>query len=58
MLSTWVIKSDSNIADIRDYLLKFVDDEYKLLVLKLSNPGDGAWHNLSPEIANWFVTEL
>lgn len=54
--STWIIKSDLSIVQIRDALKKHVDSNDKLLVLALS--GTGAWVGLNKNCSDWLTSNL
>lgn len=42
--STWIITSDKTCTEVRDYLLKHMDDDDRLFVIQSS--GIGAWKNV------------
>ncbi|MBF4508419.1 SinR family protein [Flavobacterium sp. JLP] len=54
--STWIIKSESNATDIRNYLKKFIDTNDKLLVVRLS--GESAWVGFSDDCSKWLKENL
>ena len=54
--STWIIKSDFSLVQIRDELKKHVDSNDKLVVLALS--GAGAWIGLDKNCSEWLATNL
>lgn len=54
--STWIIKSDLSVVQIRDALKKHVDANDKLLVLGLS--GVGAWVGLDKNCSDWLTSNL
>lgn len=41
--STWAIVTDSNAVDIRSYLLSFLDNDDRLMVIKSGQ--EAAWNN-------------
>jgi hypothetical protein len=49
--STWLIKSNSTAIEIRDYLIKHIDKNDKILVAQIS--GDGAWKGFDKTCADW-----
>jgi hypothetical protein len=54
--STWIVKSDFSLVQIRDELKKHVDSNDKLLVLGLS--GAGAWVGLDKNCSDWLTNNL
>jgi len=54
--STWIVKSDLNSEEIRDYLVPHIDKNDKLLVVKLS--GEGAWFGFNTEGSKWLKDNL
>lgn len=54
--STWIIKSDLSLVQIRDALKKHVDSNDKLLVLGLS--GAGAWVGFDKNCSDWLTSNL
>ncbi len=56
LLSVWIIKSPGPATSIRDNLVKHIDYDDKLLVVKLSS--EAAWIHLSDEISNWLKANL
>ncbi|MFL5894045.1 MAG: hypothetical protein ACJ76Z_02895 [Thermoleophilaceae bacterium] len=44
MLSTWIVVTDRSAEDVRDQLLRQIDEDDRLFVGPLSKPA--AWHNL------------
>ena len=45
--SQWVIVTSQSAVEVRNYLLRYMDDNDRLFVGKLAK--DAAWHNLVPE---------
>ena len=54
--STWIIKSDLSLVQIRDALKRHVDSNDKLLVLGRS--GAGAWVGLDKNCSDWLTSNL
>jgi hypothetical protein len=54
--STWIVKSDSEEADIRDALASYIDADESLLIVRLA--GQGAWAGLNQECSAWLVDNL
>lgn len=54
--STWIIKSDSTAAAIRDALKPHLDKNDELLVAKLS--GEGAWAGFNDSGSKWLKDNL
>lgn len=54
--STWIIKSNYTVVDIRNYLRQFIDGNDEILVVKLT--GDAAWYGFSAEGSNWLKKNL
>jgi hypothetical protein len=54
--STWIIKSDSTAAAIRDALSPHIDQSDELLVVELS--GVGAWVGFNAECSGWLKENL
>jgi len=54
--STWIVKSELSLVQIRDQLKKHVDSNDKLLVLGLS--GAGAWVGLDKNCSDWLTNNL
>lgn len=50
--STWIIETTETSTNIRDYCMKYIDQDDKLLVVKLAD-GMAAWYNLPIEVSNW-----
>jgi len=42
--STWIVVSDKTCAEVRDYLLEFMDDDDRLFVITSSR--ESAWKNV------------
>lgn len=53
--STWAIVTYQNTAQIRDYLLNFIDNDDRLFVIK--SGGEAAWQNAIAE-NNWLQQHL
>ena len=53
--STWAIVTYQNTAQIRDYLLNYIDNDDRLFVLK--SGGEAAWQNVIAE-NNWLQQHL
>lgn len=51
--STWIIKLDCDVADIRDALTPHMHASDQLLVAELS--GQGAWKGFNGECSDWLV---
>ena len=49
--STFIIKSNSNAVTIRDTLKYYIDNNDKILVVRLQ--GEGAWSNFDYNCAKW-----
>jgi len=54
--STWIIKSNSNVVQIRDHLTQYIDENDELLVVRLS--GEAAWTGFNTECSDWLKTNL
>ena len=54
--STWIIKSDSTAASIRDALLPHIDQNDELLVVLLT--GVAAWYGLNDSASTWLSNNL
>ena len=54
--STWIIKSDSSAASIRDSLKKHIDGNDELLVVRLQ--GEGAWAGFNTKGSEWLLNNL
>jgi hypothetical protein len=54
--STWLIVSDQNHAQIRDYLVQHIDNNDQLIVADLG--GRAAWHGFNDECSNWITNAL
>ena len=54
--STWIIKTDSTAAKIRDYLKQYVDSSDELLVVRLT--GEGAWTGFNDKGSKWLLDNL
>lgn len=52
--STWVVVSTNTSVEIRDYCRRFMDNDDKILVTKLT--GESAWWNLTANVSNWLKT--
>lgn len=53
--STWAIVTYQSTAQIRDYLLNYIDNDDRLFVLK--SGGEAAWQNVIAE-NNWLQQHL
>lgn len=49
--STWILDHPGSSIDIRDYLLDYIDENDKLVVIKCSR--DMAWHGIKPAWEAW-----
>jgi hypothetical protein len=54
--STWIIKTNSTAAQIRDALKPHVDSGDELLVVRLT--GEGAWAGFNQAGSDWLMTYL
>jgi hypothetical protein len=54
--STWIIKSNLTAEQIRDNLTPYIDDNDKLLVVKLFR--EAAWTGFDKNCADWLQTNL
>lgn len=54
--SCWLIKTDQDATKIRDYLLKYIDKNDKILVIKVTTPA--AWQALDKAVADWIHNNL
>ncbi len=54
--STWIIRTDSSAAQIRDYLQQFIDPNDELLVARLS--GEAAWRGIPERGSKWLRDNL
>jgi len=54
--STFIIKSNSSASKIKDYLLKFIDQNDELLVVRLT--GEGAWTGFDSICSEWLRDNL
>lgn len=54
--SIWIVKSQNTSESIRDKLLPYLDNNDKILVLKLS--GEGAWKGIPEECSKWLKEKL
>jgi hypothetical protein len=54
--STWIIKSDSSAAAIRDALMPHIDKNDELLVVQLV--GEGAWVGFDDQCSSWLKEQL
>ena len=54
--STWVVKTDWTVKQVRDHVKPHIDSTDELLVVELS--GEGAWAGLNDEAVNWLVENL
>lgn len=56
MESTWVIATDSNAAEVRDYLIGALDRDDGILVTRLE--GEAAWYNVAPDASEYLKNLL
>lgn len=54
--STFIVKSSSTAAIIRDHLRQYIDSNDELLVVCLT--GEGAWTGFNKECSNWLSNNL
>lgn len=54
--SVWVIVTDKSSKQIRDAAQAFLDENDKMLVVRLE--GQGAWSNLRPATSDWLKKYL
>ena len=54
--STWIIKTESDAASVRDALMKHIDTNDELLVVRLS--GEGAWVGFNDKGSKWLKENL
>lgn len=54
--STFIVKSNSTVKIIRDYLSKFIDQNDELLVVRLN--GEGAWIGFDSNCSKWLRDNL
>lgn len=54
--STWIIKSDSTAAAIRDILKPLIDSNDELLVVALT--GEAAWTGFSEKCGDWLLKNI
>ena len=54
--STWIVKTERDAGQIRDYLRPFIDGNDELLVVHLS--GTAAWAGFSKECSDWLLQNL
>ena len=54
--SIWIVKSQNSAAAIRDALLSYIDNNDKILVVKLN--GEGAWKGITDECSKWLKENL
>nr|WP_298994837.1 hypothetical protein [uncultured Allomuricauda sp.] len=54
--STFIVKSLSTAASIRDHLKKFIDSNDELLIVGLTR--EGAWTGFSEECSDWLRKNL
>ncbi|WP_157662291.1 SinR family protein [Burkholderia ubonensis] len=51
--STWLVKTDKTVSDVRDTLSVHLHGKDKLLVVKVKVPTSWASHNLKSECVTW-----
>lgn len=54
--SVWLITTNQNAVQIRDYLTEVIDQNDRLLVVAATRPG--AWRHLAPEVSEWLQAHL
>ena len=54
--SSWVIKTESNSSEVRDYLSGALDDNDDIFVGTLTSPA--AWIGLSKRLSDWLKQHL
>ncbi|MBI1944698.1 MAG: hypothetical protein HYS27_03320 [Deltaproteobacteria bacterium] len=54
--SQWLIVSEYSAADVANYLLKFIDNDDRLIVTELAC--DAAWYGLPPDVSQWLKEVL
>lgn len=54
--SCWIIESSREATAIRDHLTKHMDDNDKILVIKVSVPA--AWRHLPDAVSKWIQNNL
>jgi hypothetical protein len=54
--STWMVDCGSNAEQIRDYLLDYIREDDRLLIIAYGS--GGAWYGFSDECHNWLRTHL
>ncbi|MDY0780965.1 hypothetical protein [Tenacibaculum sp. IB213877] len=54
--STFIIKTNNSSSQVRDYLLNFIDQNDKLLVVRLY--GEGAWTGFDTNCSKWLKENL
>lgn len=53
--SQWIIRTHHTSRAVRDFLLNHVDSDDVLFVISVDIK-DGAWFNISSDVANWIRT--
>lgn len=51
-LSQWIIYSEKNVAQVRDYLKNYIDNDDVLFVIEVHKNMWGAW-NIPKEVSDW-----
>lgn len=54
--SAYIIETESNYVQVRDYLMQVLDKNDKLFVGEVSAPA--AWYGLGTEVSNWLIDKL
>lgn len=54
--STWIVKSDLTVSQIRDKLSPYIDSDDELLVVTLT--GAGAWKGFNTQGSDWLKKNL
>lgn len=54
--SVWIVKCNSTATEVRDFLIQFIDENDKLLVVELT--GTSAWRGFNEECKNWLILNL
>lgn len=54
--STWLIHTSQSAAEVRDYLVQYIDRNDSLMVARLS--GEAAWQGFSAEGSAWLKQQL
>ncbi len=54
--SVWIIKTNSTTEQVINNLIRSIDTDDKIIVLRLTN--DGMWYNLPPDVSKWLKDNL